>query len=196
MANNLTSKEIGLLGELEVEKHLIINHWHPVRLNTSQVAANIDLLAIRDTNKVSIQIKTTNACGHSHANYMQFGNAGNHLTTGKSIFNSKDSPLKADIIIGVHYHPNKIRFVIMPVAFAEKLCQDHCKYWSKLETKKGTSRSNNMSIYLPFSTNISKRHADHDERIKRNLSNFEDNWDILLQPIEGLHNPNKWPLLK
>jgi hypothetical protein len=55
------SPRVGLLGELEVEMQLARNGWHPVRLDTAQMASNADLLAINREKRVSIQIKTTDA---------------------------------------------------------------------------------------------------------------------------------------
>ena len=39
-------KMVGRLGELLVEQQLIERGWHPVRLDTAQMASNADLLAI------------------------------------------------------------------------------------------------------------------------------------------------------
>ena len=40
-------KMVGRLGELLVEQQLIERGWHPVRLDTAQMASNADLLAIK-----------------------------------------------------------------------------------------------------------------------------------------------------
>ena len=40
------SVRVGLLGELEVELQLVLQGWHPVRLDTAQMASNADLLAV------------------------------------------------------------------------------------------------------------------------------------------------------
>jgi len=53
------SPKVGLLGELEVELRLAKNGWHPVRLDTNQMAANADLIAVNKMKRVSIQVKTT-----------------------------------------------------------------------------------------------------------------------------------------
>jgi hypothetical protein len=52
---------IGLLGQLLVEQRLVENGRHPVRLDAARMAANADLLAIKERNKVTLQVKTTAA---------------------------------------------------------------------------------------------------------------------------------------
>ena len=37
---------IGLLGELAVEMQIVQHGWHPVRLDTAQMASNADLIAV------------------------------------------------------------------------------------------------------------------------------------------------------
>ncbi len=120
-------KMTGRLGELLVEQQLLERGWYPVRLDTAQMAANADIVALNRERRVSVQVKTTDATtGHSHSNSVGFGYATAYLREGKPIFNSKPSPLVADVVVGVKYDSEKSRFVVMSVAFAEKLCRFHC----------------------------------------------------------------------
>lgn len=189
---------IGLLGELAVEMQLVQRGWHPVRLDTAQMASNADLIAVNRQHRISIQVKTTNAetqqAVDNSAGWLGFGYATGYLRDSKPIFNSKNSPLIADVVIGVSYHPNRARFVVLPVAFAETLCRIHCDYWSSVPTKGGNKRSQSFPVYLPF---IANRHAhkEHFDRIKRNILKFENAWDVLLEDIATLHDSAKWPLL-
>ena len=50
------SPRTGLLGELEVELHLVKNAWHPVRLDTNQKASNADLVTVKKLKRVSLQM--------------------------------------------------------------------------------------------------------------------------------------------
>ena len=186
-------KMVGRLGELLVEQQLIERGWHPVRLDTAQMASNADLLAIKENCRVSLQVKTTNVKSkHSHSQSLSFGYATGYLRDGKPIFNSKPSPLVADVVVGVGYDsPSK--FVVMPVAFAEKLCQKHCDYWFEVPKKSSEIRSPSFPIYLPF-TKEGSTHAQHYEEIKRNLLAFEDRWEILSEPIDRLHDETAWSL--
>ena len=187
---------VGLLGELEVEIRLVQKGWHPVRLDTAQMASNADLLAVDRRRRVSIQVKTTDAHKrHSHSQWLGFGYATGYLRDKTSIFNSKVSPLIADVVIGVSYHPEKSRFVVMPVAFAEAVCRLHCDYWSSVPTRAAGKRSDSFPIYLCF-TAERKTHTAYHERVKRNLLKFEDAWKILSSPVAKLHDPKCWPLLK
>lgn len=188
---------VGLLGELAVEQRLVCEGWHPVRLDTAQMASNADLLAVNRKHRVAIQVKTTDADKqHSHSEWLGFGYATGYLRDKKSIFNAKNSPLIADVVVGVSYRANGPRFIVMPVAMAEKLCRLHCDYWSRVPTRteKGT-RSHSFPIYLCFSANR-KAHRDHHERVKRNLLSCENAWHFLRQPIDKLHDAGAWPLIE
>lgn len=191
------SPRIGLLGELELELQLVRNGWHPVRLDTAQMASNADLLAIDKKRRVSIQVKTTDAGKqHRHRQWLQFGYSTGYLRDGKPIFNSKASPLIADVIVGVYYRSPGTRFVVMPVAFAEALCRKQVDYWSAVPTRtdKGT-RSQNFPIWLCFDADP-KSHRPHHRYVRSNLEKFENAWDVLKEPIGTLHDPRAWKLLK
>jgi hypothetical protein len=183
-------------GALEVELQLERNGWHPVRLGTAQMPSNADLLAVNKRQRVSIQIKTTDAeKKHSHSEWLFFGYSTGYIRDKKPIFNSKESPLIADVVIGVSYRATNPSFIVMPVAFAEALCRMHCDYWYGVpkKSKKG-ARSPSFPIYLCF-TSARKTHTTHDERVKRNVLAFQSRWDILSEPIDKLHNVREWPLL-
>jgi hypothetical protein len=195
------SPRVGLLGELEVEMQLARRGWHPVRLDTAQMASNADLLAVNREKRVSIQIKTTDAeKQHSHYQWLGFGYSTGYLRDKKPIFNSKKSPLIADVIVAVNYRANASQFIVLPVALIERLCRAHANYWYKVPAKKrdtgklGT-RSDSFPLYLCFDADPGS-HAKHHERMKRNLQAYKDKWDVLDEPIAKLHNPAAWQLLK
>jgi hypothetical protein len=197
------SPRIGLLGELEVEMQIIQQGWHPVRLDTAQMASNADLLAVNRQRRVSIQVKTTDASKQrvksqvaEVAEWLNFGYSTGYLSEGKSIFNSKKSPLIADVVIAVSYFPQKSRFIVMPVGFAETLCRLHCDFWNSVPTKTAKGqRSKTFPIYLPFAANR-KIHVNHFDRIKRNVLKFESNWSVLSEDVDRLHDPDKWLLME
>jgi hypothetical protein len=164
MPNQQLLARVGLLGELEVELQLARKGWHPIRLDTARMAPNIDLLAIKGRNRVAIQVKTTAAESHSHSDCLFFGYATGYLRKKAKIFNAKDGPLIADVIVGVSYQEKGTRFVVMPVAFAEALCCRACDYWSAVPTRKGGARSASFPIYLFFIATRRTR-TDHDARI-------------------------------
>jgi hypothetical protein len=191
------SPRVGLLGELKVELELVRHGWHPVRLDTAQMASNADLLAVNKKRRVSIQVKTTDGeKRHSHSQWLQFGYSTGYLRDNKTVFNSKESPLIADVIVGVYYRLSGTRFVVMPVAFAETLCCKQVDYWSAVPTRteQGT-RSDSFPIWLCFDDDP-KAHRTHHRRIRRNLERFENAWDMLKEPIEKLHDSKSWRLSK
>ena len=193
----MSTRNIGLLGELAVETELVYREWHPVRLDTAQMAANADLIAIKRHQKISIQVKTTDAITeHSHSKAFGFGNAGAYLNSKVTenivpFFNSKESPLITDVVIGVLYKPNSRQFAILPVAMAEKLCRAHADYWHAQPKKDGTTHSPLFPVYLQFDK-IRIQHKIHDTMINHNLRRFVDKWDILDLPTDTLHDPKQW----
>ncbi len=193
----MSTRNIGLLGELAVETELVYREWHPVRLDTAQMATNADLIAIKRHKKVSIQVKTTDAIiPHTHSKSFGFGRAGAYLDSKATedivpFFNSKESPLIADVIIGVLYNSDNRQFVILPVAMAEKLCRAHADYWQATPKRDGTIRSSSFPVYLQFDE-IRTRHILHDTMINHNLRRFVDKWDILDLPTDTLHDPKQW----
>lgn len=187
---------VGLLGELEVELQLVRNGWHPVRLDTAQMASNADLMAVNRKHRVAIQVKTTDAeKQHAHSKWLGFGYSTGYLRDQKPVFNSKESPLIADVVVGVSYRPTGTRFIIMPVAVAETLCRMHCDYWFAVATKTATGkRSHSFPIYLCF-LKSRLNHAKHDDRIRRNVLSYENAWSILAEPIDKLHDATAWQTL-
>jgi len=186
---------IGLLGELDVEAQLIMNGWHPIRLDTAQMASNADLIAINRSKRVMIQVKTTD--GHkstSHGDFLGFGYSSGFLNDGTPLFNSKNSPLIADVVIGVQFIPGNSRFVVLPVGLAEKICQLHCTYWYNIPTRTSRGkRSSSFPIYLAF-VRTPKSHFEHHSRIQRNLKRYENAWHVLDIDPEKLRDPNEWQI--
>ena len=195
MSAKLVGKELGRVGKLLVEQRLIELGWHPIRLDVAQLAANADLLAVNKKSRVSLQVKTT-----TESNNFYFGHTTAYGRDPKRLFNSKDSPLEADVIVGLNYAAEK--FVVLPVAFAEKLCRAHFCYWSKVPKKprkdgSEPERRRPFPIYLRFDTDTLapyNPHRPHHEKMKRNISRFEDRWNLLSEPIDRLHDEAAWSL--
>jgi hypothetical protein len=186
--------ELGRLGELEVEMRLVRRGWHALRLDTSQKAWNADLLAAKGLHRIALQVKTTRADNaHSHSDALGFGYSTGYLRDGKSVFNSKSGPLLADVIVGVSFSDQVSRFVVLPVAFAEKLCRMHADWWAAVPTKNG-KRGDTFPIYMNFFGD-KKAHREVHERSRRNLLAFENRWHLLEEQQERLHDPACWPIL-
>lgn len=183
--------DIGLLGELATEIRLVERGWSVQRLDTSRLAPNADLIAIKDHQRLNLQTKTTGANGHSHKDYLQFGYCTSYLESGGRFFNAKAGPIIADVVVGVAYSIAAPRFVVLPVALAELLCRRHADYWSNIPKSDGSIRSKNFPCYLNFSGNPSA-HVEHHAACRQVLEKFEDNWDLLDLPTSQLHNSGLW----
>jgi hypothetical protein len=134
---------IGLLGQLLIEQRLVENGWHPVRLDAARMAANADLLAIKERNKVALQVKTT-----AHSGCFGFGRATRYLRDGQSIFTSVESPIIADVVVAVKLGSEGARYLVLPVVLAEALCRLHCDWWFAMPMQNGEARSRSFPIYL------------------------------------------------
>ena len=192
-------KLIGRLGELLVEKQLIEGGWHPVRLDTAQMASNADLVAIRGMHRVSLQVKTANNVTSENPDSLSltFGYYGTgYLHGSKPMFNSKTSPLVADIVVGVSYGTSS-RFMVLPVALAEKLCRKHFDYWYSVPKKDGSQRSPHFpSISVSRYRLMILIIMDHTgKEMERNFLAFENRWELLSEPVDCLHDGAKWSLL-
>ena len=183
----MDNRLIGRLGELLVEQQLITRNWHPVRLDTAQLASNADLVAIKEMQRVSLQVKTTNNEKSPHAPVLTFGFSTGYLSHHKPVFNSKPSPLMADIIVGVSYAATSPRFVVLPVALAEKLCREKCDLWNSTPKKDGTKHSPSFPIKF-FLTKRGGAFARFDGKMTEILLSFEDRWDLLSKPIDRFHD--------
>jgi len=156
------------------------------------MASNADLIAINATRRVMIQVKTTDGRdSNSHGSSLGFGYSSGYLIDGITIFNSKKSPLIADIVIGVRFLLGNSRFVILPVGLAEKICQLHCNYWFNVPTRtQSGQRSPSFPIYLAFEK-VPISHFEHHNRIRRNLNLYGNAWHMLDIEPEKLRDPNE-----
>lgn len=179
---------IGRLGEVLVEQQLLERGWHPVRLDTAQMASNADLMAINGPLRVSIQVRTTDT-----RHKLFFGRCDGCLKEEdpKPFYNSKLSPIIADIVVSVWYGEPPV-FVVMPVAFAENLGRAGCISWYNTPKKDGTRRSPGFPLYLKH--HIAGTMTDRDRALMKYLDEYQDRWDVLSEPIENLHDPKHWPV--
>ena len=187
---------IGRLGELLVEKQLIEHGWHPVRLDTAQMASNADLVAIKGLHRVSLQVKTANNATSASTRSLSvaFGYYGTGYVHGaKLMFNSKPSPLVVDIVVGVSYGASP-RFVVLPVALAEMLTRKHFDYWYPVPKKDGSQRSPSFPFHLRFPIESGHPHLAHLRMIERHLLAFENHWELLSEPPNRLHDKAEWSL--
>jgi len=165
------------------------------------MASNADLLAVNRKRRVSIQVKTTNGqIQDDHSKWLTFGFSTGYVKHGRNFFNSKASPLIADVVVAVHYRPNGSEFVVLPVALAEKICRTFVDYWravpaKKRETGKMGERSETFPLWPCFIAPARQNHKKHDEQMMKNLQAFRGKWSVLDEDVEKLHDPKAWPLL-
>ncbi len=177
---------VALLVKSEVEMWLLRNGWH-----LDAVSAHRNLIAVvKGHHRVLIQAITTDGRGPD-AQWLRLGFAARYLQEGLPIFNPA-----ADAVVAVSYNPPNSRFVVMPVGFAETLCRLRCDYLMAVPPRTGGQRSPAFPIWLPFTADRGGRHQAHFACLKRNVLRFESAWDVLSEPLEKLHETERWPLLE
>ena len=191
------AKGIGQLGKHLLEKRLRKHGWRPKRIDREGEASNADIraLSLDGERCVYLKVQVSNADVKNRGGSILFGNSGNYLLgRSKSIFNSRPSPVVADIVVGVSYDFDDIessRFMVMPVAFAEKLCRFHCEYQARIPKRDGKKRDLDFLMYLRF-RKARSNHLEHDEKIISSLLAFEGRWEMLSEPIDRLHDEEAW----
>ena len=190
------AKEIGRLGKQLLEKRLRKHGWRPKRIDREREASNADIraLSLDGARRVCLKAQVSDADIKNRGGSIFFGKSGNYLLGSRSIFNSKPGSVIADIVVGVSYDSHDIessRFMVMPVAFAEKLCRFHCEYQAEILKRAGKKRNLDFLMFLRFEKARSN-HPEHDEKIISSLQEFENKWEILSEPISKLHDETAW----
>src|SRR5450631_1311837 len=82
---------------------LLRRGWHVVNLNAINNTANADLIAIKGSKRITIQVKGMDGSeDKSFRHHVSFSRTcGDYLLKGIPFFNSKSGPVKADYFIGV-----------------------------------------------------------------------------------------------
>ena len=166
----------GALGESIAVTELLWNGWAPANLNqTISNSPNVDLLAIKENTKVSIQVKTS---GENSKNMLQVGNG-----VKDKIFNTKEGP-KADFIVFVRIlNIYEHECYVVPVKEAERVAQLTMHDWINTNKRDGSKREGNFPLCIRFEPN--KNRLD--------VSNYKEKWSKYLSAwhlLEGAVKDN------
>ena len=140
---SLSSNAIKALGERIVSNELTYRSWLAVNTNSGEEnSPNIDLIALKDEKRVTVQVKSTRAA--SHRGQYFFG----YYREEGAYFNTKKGP-KADFVVAVYVDsPADYTCLILPADEAERMCHQHGTHWIHVPKKNGERRSPNFPIYL------------------------------------------------
>lgn len=187
--------DIGLLGEIDVRRELAAEGWLTINTNTEKGNfPNVDLIAARDQEAQHIQVKSTSGeAGGSHSHCLNLGHAQGWLLNREPFFNNKRGVLKSSVVVLVNVRRRQSRFVVLPVALAEKIARAHAKEWFGIPKKDGTGRSAGFSARPNF-TRLKANPTDLDKKLIAVLQSYEDSWHLLNQSPEQLSDPKAWPL--
>lgn len=160
---------IGALGERLVETALIWHGWAPANLNQLlKTAPNVDLLAMKGTTKISIQVK---ASGPNSKNMLQLGYGGKG-----SVFNNKDGPL-ADYVAFVRiFDLFDHEIYVVPVAEAERAAMETYQDWLSSPKGDGSDRDTKCPAVIRFEPNRNRLHVSN---YKERWAQYRDAWGLL-----------------
>ena len=158
----------GAIGEKLVELSLLWNGWVPANLNQSvRNAPNIDILAAKDNQTVSIQIKTS---GPNSQSMLQLG-----YKSANGVFNTKNGP-KAEFIIFVRlFDKEEYEIYIVPFEEAERVAMQTYLDWKKTPKIDGTKRKRYPAV-IRFTPN---RNRPDVSNYQEKWAHYKDAWHIL-----------------
>jgi hypothetical protein len=184
--------DVGLVGEIDVRRELAAEGWLTINTNTEKGNfPNVDLIAAKGTESRAIQVKTSDAEKGSHSHCLYLGRAQGWLTDQTPFFNSKPGPLQCSVVVLVHAHRSRSRFVVLPVGLAERLARASVEEWYRIPKLDGAQRSAGFDARLPFTRLLKNARPIH-TRLQQTLLAFEDRWDVLGHPVRELESLEKW----
>ena len=187
--------DIALVGEIDVRRELAAEGWLTINTNTEKGNfPNVDLIAARHDSVHRIQVKTTNGEEGSHRHCLYLGRAEGWLKNKTPFFNNKNGILKADIVVLVLALRERSRFVVLPVALAEKIARADVEEWSEVPKRDGNRRSPGFDARPGF-TRLSTNAMPKAASIQKTLKAYENNWDMLDETSKRLSDPRAWKLL-
>jgi hypothetical protein len=188
--------DIGLIGEIDVRRELAAEEWLTINTNTEKGNfPNVDLIAAKDQEARHIQVKSTSGdrLRNAHAHCLNFGHAQGWLEKRTPFFNGKRGILTSSIIVLVNVRRDRSRFVVLPVALAEKIARAHAEEWFDTPKRDGKRRSAGFSA-RPCFTRLKKDPTDLDKTLIAILHSYENRWDLLNESPEVLSNSDAWHL--
>ena len=162
---SLSSNAVKAVGERIVANELTFRGWLVVNANSGEEnSPNIDLIALKDDERVTIQVKTSGARSHKDQHFM-----GYYREEG-SYFNTKPGPT-CDFVVSVYvYAPSRYSCLVLAVGDAERMCKLHGDNWINVPKKDGERRSPNFRIHLG---------VERSGKYGLEISSFIDAWHLL-----------------
>ncbi|OYW55800.1 MAG: hypothetical protein B7Y80_04510 [Hyphomicrobium sp. 32-62-53] len=162
---------------------LLRRGWHVVNLNAVNNTPNADLIAIKASSRITLQVKGTDGrAGQPFPHTVSFARScEKFLTQQTPFFNSKQSPVQADFFVGVTQAPGTQSFLIMPISAAESLAREIASWWYQVPTVDGRLRSPNFAALVAIREEgiIGGQWRCAREAHFRKAAPYIDNWGIL-----------------
>lgn len=184
--------DLGLVGEIDVRRELAAEGWLTINTNTEKGNfPNVDLIAAKGTEARGIQVKTSDAEKGSHSHCLFMGRGQGWLSGRTAFYNSKSGPLRCSVVVLVHAQRMRSRFVVLPVALAERLARASVEDWYRVPKKDGAQRSAGFDARPQF-TKLRKNPMPLEPLIQSTLLAFEDRWDVLNHSVAELEDLDVW----
>jgi Holliday junction resolvase-like predicted endonuclease len=178
MSNNITKA----ICENLVINELLRKGWHVVNLNAINNTPNADLIAIKNKNRITIQVKGMDGNeDKSFRHHVTFSRVcTEYLDHQIPFFNAKKSPVKADYFVGVtQTKDGRATFLVMPVREAERVARKIASWWGAVPKRDGSKRSGNFASMVAIRLEgVNSKHPEH-MKFYRSVEPYIENWKIL-----------------
>ena len=164
-SRRLRPNAVKALGERIVANELTFRGWLAVNTNSGEEnSPNIDLIALKDEKRVTIQVKTTSARSHKGQHFMGY------YKEGGGYFNTKNGP-SCDFVVAVYvYSPARYSCLVLRTGDAEQMCRQHGNYWVNVPKRNGERRSPKFPVYLS---------VERSRKYGLDVTPFVDAWDLI-----------------
>ena len=191
---SIGKQSVGRIAERIVANELEFNGFLVRDLNLEGLAANVDLLAVKNGRVWQIQVKGSSYDKRYPENgwWFQYGYCMPEHILDKSryMFNRVDNSFHADVIVLVCVKsPRVYKCIVLPVKTAEDAAEINLNYAYRTKKKDGSDKKPSVvwaSFYIPEKTSDEKKEAMKRERDL--IEAYEDKWDFdtTVIPSNGL----------
>ena len=175
-------KGIGRIAERIVANELEFNGFSVRDLNLEGLAANVDLLAVKNGKIWQVQVKGARFDKtHENGWWFHYGFCKpEHITNPREpIFNRSIGSFRADVVVLVCVKsPHEYQCIVLPIEKAEEAAQINLNYAYRTKKKDGSGKKPGvvwMAFYVPKTSDEKKREMEREIEL---LKGYREKWDF------------------
>ncbi len=179
---NIPSTSVGRICERIVANELECHGFVVRDLNLEGLAANVDVLAVKDGKIWQIQVKGARFdTNYENGWWFQYGYCKHeHITNPKEpVFNRVVGSFRADVVVLVCVKaPNCYQCIVLPVEKAEEAAQINLNYAYRTKKRDGSGKKPGviwMAFYVPKTSDEKKRQMEKEVSL---LDAYRGKWDF------------------